>query len=114
MTRPSLLNNGNSPRIVGPMSHRIITAAFIAVAALASPASAACYADYKAKREQPLQLHYGVAQVPDGACDPNAAAAEIQNRIAGDGWQLLTVVSVFDEAGLEARRESAGQFFLRY
>jgi uncharacterized membrane protein len=96
------------------MSFRTLIIALAATLALAAPASAGCYADYKAKRDAPLQLHYGVAQVSDGACNPNAAAAEIQGRIAGDGWQLLTVLSVFDESGLEVRRESAGQFFLRY
>ncbi len=96
------------------MSQRILTLALVAFAALASQASAACYADYKAKRDAPLQLHYGVIQIRDSACDPNAASGEIQARIAGDGWQLLTVVSVFDDSGLDQRRDSAGQFFLRY
>lgn len=91
----------------------IIPALVVSIAA-ASSASAACYADYKAKRDAPLQLHYGVAQVSDGACDPNAAAAEIGPRLASDGWQLLTVVSVFDEASLDAKRDSAGAYFLKY
>ncbi|MCC6304068.1 MAG: hypothetical protein IT545_02605, partial [Rhodobacteraceae bacterium] len=33
--------------------------------AAAGGAAAACYADYKAKREPPLQLHYGVMEIPD-------------------------------------------------
>jgi hypothetical protein len=78
-----------------------------------APAQQACYADYKAKRDGPLRLHYGVMQVPSGACDPDAAAAEIARRL-GDGWQLLDVVSVFGPEGLEERRESAGDHFLRY
>lgn len=81
---------------------------------MTSLASAACYADYKAKRDAPLQLHYGVVQIPDGACELGAAATEIEPRIAGDGWQLLTVLAVFDESGLDARRNSAGAFFLKY
>jgi hypothetical protein len=32
----------------------------------------------------------------------------------GDGWQLLEVESVFGPEGLDDRRESAGDFFLRY
>lgn len=97
-----------------PMSYRLLIPTITVALSFAAQASAACYADYKAKRDAPLQLHYGVAQVSDGACDVNAAAAEIQGRISGDGWQLLTVLSVFDDAGLDARRDSAGEFFLRY
>ena len=80
----------------------------------AASAQAACYADYKAKKDNPLRLHYGVAQVPDNACNRQAAARVIAARIARDGWQLLNVVSVFDQSGLESRRQSAGAFFLRY
>ena len=80
----------------------------------AAPASAACYADYKAKQDNPLRLHYGVIQVPDRACDPGAAARVIARRIAGDGWELLNVLGVFGDEGLAGRRASAGQFFLRY
>ena len=80
----------------------------------AVPAQATCYADYKAKKDNPLRLHYGVAQVPDNACNRQAAARVIAARIARDGWQLLNVVSVFDQSGLESRRQSAGAFFLRY
>ncbi|WP_179381094.1 hypothetical protein [Jannaschia marina] len=80
---------------------------------LATPASAACYADYKAKQDDPLQLHYGVIELPDAACDPQSAADQLRARL-GDGWQLLQVMSVFDDAGLEQRKASAGQFFLRY
>jgi uncharacterized membrane protein len=93
---------------------RALLAALALSLASALPAAASCYADYKAKRENPLQLHYGVAQVSDGACSPEAAAGEVQSRIAADGWELLTIVSVFDDSGLDARRDSAGEFFLRY
>lgn len=91
---------------------------FAALLALAAqPAAADCYADYKAKRDDPLQLHYGVIRLPDAACGTaQAAGAEIAARIGADGWTLLTVVSVFDEAGLQdaRRKENAGQFYLRY
>jgi hypothetical protein len=82
---------------------------------LPAMADAACYADYKAKRDEPLRLHYGVVKVADGACPDGArVAADLARRISGDGWQLLNVVSLFDETGLDQRRESAGEFFLRY
>ena len=85
------------------------------ILALLAPATAqaACYADYKAKRDDPLRLHYGVAEIA-GACNANAAAAELRPRLAEAGWQLLNIVSVFDDSGLEERRDSAGQNFLRY
>jgi hypothetical protein len=79
----------------------------------AGPAGAACYADYKAKRDDPLRLHYGVAELR-GACTVARAAEELAPRLAAADWQLLTVLGVFDETGLEERRDSAGDYFLRY
>ena len=81
--------------------------------ATAASASAACYADYKAKKDDPLQLQYGVAEVY-GECTTAAAAAELRERLAQGGWQLLEVVGTFDESGLEGRRGNAGEYFLRY
>lgn len=82
---------------------------------LASPAGAACYADYKAKREPPLQLHYGVAELPDSVCgDPASAAEALRARLAAGGWTLLSVLSIFGPEGLESRKDSAGAYFLRY
>lgn len=80
----------------------------------ASPAAAECYADYKAKQDRPLRLHYGVAQVSDGACNPKAAAGELRPRLAADGWTLLNVLSTFGPEGLDERKASAGPYFLRY
>jgi len=81
---------------------------------LALPASAAnCYADYKAKQDNPLRLHYGVAQL-DGACDAGAARAELAARLAAQGWTLLNVLSVFGDEGLAQRRDSAGPNYLRF
>jgi hypothetical protein len=74
---------------------------------------AACYADYKAKRDDPLRLHYGVAQI-NGACTIDDAGAELAPRLAADGWALLNVLGVFDDAGLAERRDSAGEYYLRY
>jgi hypothetical protein len=79
----------------------------------AGTAGAACYADYKAKKDDPLRLQYGVAEIT-GECATAPAAAELAPRLAADGWELLEVLGTFDETGLEERRESAGQFFLRY
>ena len=89
---------------------------FLVVLALAlgGPASAECYADYKAKRDEPLKLHYGVAQVSDANCSPGAAEGELAPRVAADGWTLLNVLSTFGPEGLEERKASAGEYFLRY
>jgi hypothetical protein len=80
---------------------------------VAGPASA-CYADYRAKMDNPLRLHYGVIDLPDGACTPEAAAPVIAARIAVGGWELLQVVSIFDESGLADRRADAGDHFLSF
>lgn len=99
------------------MTHRPFLHALVAAALLATAGSAqaACFADYKAKRDGPLQLHYGVIELPDAACGATAAAAEeTRRRIAAGGWELLNVVSIFGPEGLEQRKESAGQFYLRF
>lgn len=79
----------------------------------AGAAQADCYADYKAKRDNPLQLHYGVAQVT-GACTQANAEVELTPRLAVEGWILLNVVSLFDAKGLNERQVSANDYFLRY
>jgi len=55
-----------------------------------------------------------VAELPAGACDASGAAAHLAPRLARDGWTLLQIMSVFGPEGLEERRESAGQYYLRY
>lgn len=100
--------------MVGPMRHALIP--LFAASALtlgAGAAEAACFADYKAKRDDPLRLQYGVAEIR-GDCDIEPAAAELAPRLDADGWELLQVMTVFDESGLEERQESAGEFYLRY
>ena len=83
--------------------------------ALCGPASADCFADYKAKQDNPLQLAYGVSQVSDDICgDTGAEEAELAPRLAADGWTLLKVLSSFGPEGLDERKASAGEFFLRY
>jgi len=90
---------------------------FLAVAlmlGLALPAQAECYADYKAKQDAPLRLHYGVAQVTDANCSKGGAEGELAPRLAADGWTLLNVLSTFGPEGLAERKASAGDYFLRY
>lgn len=88
--------------------------ACLLVFSIAAPAWAAdCYADYKAKQDNPLRLHYGVAEVR-GACDAASARSELAKRLAAQGWTLLNIVSVFDEQGLAQRKNSAGSNYLRF
>lgn len=89
--------------------------ALILFAAMSWPAAAqaACYADYKAKQDTPLRLHYGVAEVR-GDCTVAEATLELQPRLQLAGWTLLNVLSVFDETGLAERKDSAGSHYLRY
>lgn len=78
-----------------------------------SAAQAECYADYKAKQDDPLRLHYGVAQI-NGSCSVDAAIGELRPRLAQGGWTLLEVLGTFDAAGAESRRANAGDNYLRY
>lgn len=93
------------------MRHILLTTLMLAI--WTSAANAACYADYKAKRDDPLRLHYGVAEIA-GDCSLDTATTELTPRLVDAGWQLLTVVDVFDEAGLEERKDTAGDYYLRY
>lgn len=63
--------------------------------------------------DNPLRLHYGVIELPSSACNVGAAAPIIEGRLNG-GWQLLEVMSVFDESGLGSREARAGQYYLNF
>ena len=79
----------------------------------AASAQAACYADYKAKQDGPLRLHYGVAEV-EGPCTKRNAQRVLEPRLAAAGWTLLTVLGTFDDEGLDSRKDSAGEYYLRF
>ena len=97
------------------MSLRLVLMVPLVALALAQPALADCYADYKAKQGNPLRLHYGVIKLPDSACgSPAAARPAISARIAHEGWTLLAVLSMFGSEGLAQRKDSAGAYYLRY
>lgn len=110
-----LLNNARHARIVVGMRKLL---AITLVSLLLTPVSPAlanenCFADYKAKQDNPLRLHYGVIQL-DGACDAGSARAEVAARLDRQGWVLLNVLSVFGQDGLNERKASAGQYFLAF
>ncbi|MDP4032524.1 MAG: hypothetical protein Q8P60_06700 [Pseudorhodobacter sp.] len=96
------------------MKHLFSAAALVLGFAMATQASAACYADYKAKQDSPLRLHYGVAALPDNACDKASARAVLAPRLANQGWTLLNVLSIFGPEGLDERKASAGDYYLRF
>ncbi|SFS20119.1 hypothetical protein [Yoonia litorea] len=79
----------------------------------AGVAQAECYADYKAKRDDPLRLHYGVTEVR-GDCSVSSAEQQLEETLTSNGWQLLNVLGVFDDSGLDERKDSAGEYFLRF
>ena len=94
---------------------RLLFPLALLVVMAAGTANAACYADYKAKKDGPLRLHYGVIELPDPACRNTGRARQmVAQRIASGGWTLLNVMSVFGPEGLNQRRASAGEFFLRF
>ena len=83
--------------------------------AVATPSFANCFVDYKAKRgESGLELHYGVMQMSAACDDQKSIRNEVQARIAGDGWQLLRVMSSFGQNQLKDKQADAGEYFLRY
>jgi hypothetical protein len=94
------------------MSPRIVSLTCLAVLA-AAPAQA-CYADYRAKMDNPLRLHYGVIALPDTACTMDAARPIIATRLAAAGWDLLQIISIFGPDDLATRRSDAGSYFLRF
>jgi hypothetical protein len=94
------------------MGMKPIVLALVLLTGLTGSAVANCYADYKAKQDNPLRLHYGVAQV--SACNKSTAQSELAGRLSAQGWSLLQVMSVFGAEGLEQRKESAGQYYLRF
>ncbi len=86
----------------------------VALLAGAPQAQAAdCYADYKAKQDNPLKLHYGVIQL-SGPCKSGPARQEIATRLASEGWTLLNVISLFGPDGLKQRKADAGSYYLRF
>ena len=52
-------------------------------------AYADCFADYKAKQESPLRLHYGVIEVDVQPCRMSPAVSDtVARRVAAGGWML--------------------------
>lgn len=88
-----------------------LTLILLACTVLATGAQAACYVDYKAKRDAPLTLHYGVMKV--GKCKGGSAKAEVSKRLRKNGWTLLKILSTFDQPDDERKRR-AGSYYLAF
>jgi len=80
------------------MKRTIIMIALAAGLALsgAAGAQAACTVEYKAKRDNPLELYYEVATI-EGPCNKRAARAQLAPILAGKGLELLKIMSVRDQ-----------------
>jgi hypothetical protein len=76
------------------MKHMTL-AVILAAVSFGTSAQAGCQVEYKAKRDNPLELYYDVAQI-DGPCTMAAATATLQSRLAAAGLTLLKVLSVTD------------------
>jgi len=92
---------------------KTLLSSILALGLMVSAAHAACYADYKAKQDNPLRLHYGVAEVR-GDCSVRNAQSQLSDRLSSAGWELLNVLSVFEDAQLDDKKDSAGEYFLRF
>jgi len=71
--------------------HCLIVAACLC--ATPAVAQAACQAEYKAKRDNPLELFYDTARI-SGPCTVQNAQAQLRRVLAAKGQTLLKVLSV--------------------
>lgn len=86
----------------------LTSAVFLLGLALAGQASAQCYADYKAKQDNPLRLQYGIVELPAAACASRRAAHDHAARvIARSGWTLLQIESIFNADEFQRRSANA-------
>ncbi len=82
--------------------------------ALGGAAQAQCFADYKAKQDNPLRLQYGIVELPPEACASRAVAQpHVARVLAASGWTLLTIESIFGPNELAARSANAGAIHRR-
>jgi hypothetical protein len=81
---------------------------------LTQSAQAACYADYKAKQENPLKLHYGIMKFDSAECKASIVQKKVALRLLPHGWTLLNLLTVSRKLPTTQRKENAGENFLRY
>ena len=89
----------------------VIPLLILTLAALPGAAAADCFIHYKAKRDNPLRLHYGIVQV-SGSC-PGSPAGAVSSRISSAGWSLLNVTKVTQSPPTASEISSAGSHYYR-
>lgn len=110
---PGILNFRSAARSVCRM--KTLIASFALAAALATGAQAECFAEYKAKQDDPLRLHYGIMMIPENTCPGQQAAAGILSpRLQAGGWTLLNIVGLSTTPPTDQQKANAGEFYLRY
>jgi len=85
----------------------------VLLSAISTAQASDCLYAYKAKRDNPLQLHYGVIAIV-GRCDTQSAQQETAARLRRNGWELLVLLERVVPSKINQYRETAGEFFLRY
>jgi hypothetical protein len=73
---------------------KLMTTVMFVLALSATTASAACVAEYKAKRDNPLRLDYGTVTVSGNTCTASAVRNAVSAQLASRGWTLLSILSV--------------------
>ncbi len=79
--------------------------------ALATQASGQCFADFKARYSDTveLRLQYGIIELPTWACGSlEAARRYAEPVIERSGWTLRQIESIFDATEFQRRSANAG------
>ncbi|WP_323769541.1 hypothetical protein [Antarctobacter sp.] len=93
------------------LSRGFAAALLLVTLALPSAAAADCYVHYKAKRNKPYGLHYGIVHV-SGSC-PSSPQRTVQSRISSGGWSILNIVKVTTARPNSSEIASAGSHYYR-
>ena len=73
-----------------------LTLATALALATAAGAQAACAVEYKAKRDNPLELFHETAMV-NGPCDRKTVRAQLRPILSGKGLTLLKILSIREQ-----------------
>jgi uncharacterized membrane protein len=90
----SLILNNNVESLRFSVMKKALTILALAWALSATAASAACVAEYKAKRDNPLKLKYGTVTVAGSNCTAAGVQSAVSAQLAAQGWILLSILSV--------------------
>ncbi|WP_299923032.1 hypothetical protein [uncultured Pelagimonas sp.] len=82
--------------------------------ALPTGAMADCFVEYKAKKDNPLRLHYGILSLQGSCPSAGQAAGLASRRVSAGGWTLLNVVGLSQNPPSGAKKANAGEYYLRY